>query len=113
MQALLHRPLQLEQPPRAASASSSGVSSKLRRHAAWTMTQPTSSSGVSSTAISICVIYAPSPAKPMKVSDRMPAMISALAVPSATSGSFASSSFSRMPAMSTSASVKPTPAPSA
>ena len=57
--------------------------------------------------------YAPSPAKPMNVSDRMPAIINALAVPDTKSGIDANSSFSRMPAISTSASVKPTPAPSA
>ncbi len=55
----------------------------------------------------------PIPARPMNATDRMPAITSVIEVPLTTSGSLASCSFSRTPAISTKASVKPAPAPSA
>ena len=50
---------------------------------------------------------------PMKQIDSRPAIIRVSAVPRITSGSNASSSFSRSPAISTRARVKPAPAPTA
>ena len=54
-----------------------------------------------------------SPAKPMNAMDSMPAMIRFIAVPWISLGMFDNSDSSRRPASSTSASVKPIPAPSA
>ncbi len=51
------------------------------------------------------------PAKPMNARDRLPAMMRTSAVPLARSGMSASSLLSRIEAMSTSASVRPSPAP--
>jgi len=57
--------------------------------------------------------HLPSPAKPIKLMDRMPATTKAAAVPLTSCGTLARSSFSRTPAISTSASANPAPAPSA
>jgi len=54
-----------------------------------------------------------SPAKPMNASDRLPAMISVRPVPLAIAGMSDSSEVSRIEAISTRASVKPRPAPTA
>ncbi len=51
------------------------------------------------------------PAKPMKASDRLPAMIRVRPVPLAMAGMSDSSEVSRIEAISTSASVRPRPAP--
>ena len=53
------------------------------------------------------------PAKPMNASDRLPAMISVRPVPLAMAGMSESSDVSRMEAISTSARVRPRPAPTA
>ena len=50
-----------------------------------------------------------SPAKPKKAKDIHPAMMNAMGAPIMALGTFANSSFSRMPAMRTSARVKPIP----
>ena len=55
----------------------------------------------------------PSPAKPMNASDNSPANIRLIAAPWLTAGTSASSNFSRRPAISISAKVKPAPAPMA
>ena len=57
--------------------------------------------------------HQPSPAKPIKLIDSMPATISAAAVPLTSAGTLARSSFSRIPAINTSANANPAPAPSA
>jgi hypothetical protein len=54
-----------------------------------------------------------SPAKPMNASERLPAMISVRPVPFAIAGISESSLVSRIEAISTSASVRPRPAPTA
>src|SRR5512134_2539402 len=53
------------------------------------------------------------PAKPMKASDRLPATRKTMPMPLARAGTLDSSMRSRIDAISTSASVRPTPAPNA
>ena len=57
--------------------------------------------------------YPPSPANPINDSDKIPAIKRVRAVPFTTPGTSAKSSCSRKPAISTSARVKPAPAPRA
>ncbi len=85
------------------------------RRANCTVSQPPTTIMIPSTALMIVSIiaYFERPAKPIKHIDNRPAKMSAMAVPLTISGVLASSSFSRKPAISTSASVKPTPAPNA
>jgi len=104
------------QPSRPESASGSGAApGKLRIQARCTASQSAAQAATTSGASQgdIAQPPPPRPAKPMKATERMPAITSASAVPLTTFGVSASSIFSRTPAIRTSASVKPMPPPSA
>lgn len=110
---VLHEP----QPPRIESTSRNDPAAKTLRQPACTILHNNIIPTIKPMAIKYdcmrSINQPPNPAKPINVRDSIPATIKTMAVPRTTFGVSAISRSSRIPAIITSAMVKPAPAPRA